>query len=173
MGVFETQEIAGLIFAWWGTDGREPQWRLPTDLSDQTGWSGLSDDTTFAFPGTRRIRRRTRWTWATCAMSTGTAAWTASGSVGGWGLSPERLRLQAQLQDSQDHTIQHGRVRQRSYLRHGYSFVEIREHTIGMDTRLWVLATPVDGSLIDLSLVSQVREIHSPRRWIAGLGSSL
>ncbi len=36
--------------------------------------------------------------------------------------------------------------------------------------RLWVLATPVDGSLIDLSLVSQVREIRKPGRWIAGLG---
>ncbi len=35
----------------------------------------------------------------------------------------------------------------------GYSFVEIREHTIGVDMRLWVLATPVDGTLIDLSLV--------------------
>ena len=52
----------------------------------------------------------------------------------------------------------------------GYSFVEIREHSIGMDMRLWVLATPVDGTLVDLSLVSQVREIRNPRRWIAGLG---
>ena len=39
-----------------------------------------------------------------------------------------------------------------------------------MDMRLWVLATPVDGTLIDLSMVSQVREIRNPRRWIAGLG---
>ena len=52
----------------------------------------------------------------------------------------------------------------------GYSFVEIREHSIGMDLRLWILATPVDGALIDLTLVSQVREMHNPRRWIAGLG---
>ena len=36
--------------------------------------------------------------------------------------------------------------------------------------RLWVLATPVDGKLIDLSLVSQVKEIRNPRRRIAGLG---
>ena len=33
-----------------------------------------------------------------------------------------------------------------------------------------MLATPVDGTLIDLSLVSQVREIRSPKRLIAGLG---
>ena len=52
----------------------------------------------------------------------------------------------------------------------GYSFVEIREHSIGMDLRLWVLATPVDGTLIDLSLVAQVREIRNSGRWIAGLG---
>ena len=52
----------------------------------------------------------------------------------------------------------------------GYSFVEIREKSIGMDMRLWVLATPVDGTLIDLSLVSQIREIRKPNRWIAGLG---
>ena len=51
----------------------------------------------------------------------------------------------------------------------GYSLIEFRECSIGMDMRLWVLATPVDGILIDLSLVSQVREIRNPRRWIAGL----
>ena len=54
----------------------------------------------------------------------------------------------------------------------GYSFVEIREHSIGMDMRMWVLATPVDGTHIDLSLVSQVREIRNPRRRILGLGFS-
>ena len=52
----------------------------------------------------------------------------------------------------------------------GYSFVEIREHSIGMDLRLWVLATSVDGTHIDLSLVSQVREIRNPRWRIVGLG---
>ena len=48
--------------------------------------------------------------------------------------------------------------------------VEIHERSIGMDLRLWVLATPVDGTLIDLSLVSQARGIRNPKRWIAGLG---
>ena len=33
-----------------------------------------------------------------------------------------------------------------------------------------MLATPVDGTLIDLSLASQVREIRKPKRWIVGLG---
>ena len=52
----------------------------------------------------------------------------------------------------------------------GYSFVEIRERSIGMDLRMWVLATPVDGTLIDMTLVSQAREIRKPKRMIAGLG---
>ena len=47
-----------------------------------------------------------------------------------------------------------------------YSYVEIREHPVGIDMRLWVLATPVDGTLIDLSLVSQM---HNRRRRIVGL----
>ena len=52
----------------------------------------------------------------------------------------------------------------------GYSFVDIHECTIGMDSRLWVLATPVDGTFIDLVLVAQVRELRKPKRPTAGLG---
>ena len=52
----------------------------------------------------------------------------------------------------------------------GYSFVDIRERTIGMASRLWVLATPVDSTFIDLVLVAQVRELRKPKRPIAGLG---
>ena len=36
--------------------------------------------------------------------------------------------------------------------------------------RLWVLATPVDGTHIDLSIVSQTGELRSPNRWFAGAG---
>ncbi|MDE2807200.1 MAG: hypothetical protein OXN90_02165 [Gemmatimonadota bacterium] len=52
----------------------------------------------------------------------------------------------------------------------GYSLVEIHEKTIDMNARLWVLPTPIDGTLIDLVLVSQLREIRKPRRFITGLG---
>ena len=52
----------------------------------------------------------------------------------------------------------------------GYSFVEIHEKTIDIDARLWILATPVDGTHVDLTLVSQMREIRKPRQFIAGLG---
>ena len=40
----------------------------------------------------------------------------------------------------------------------GYSFVEVHERFFDMETRLWVLATPVDGTLIEMVLVGQVRK---------------
>ena len=51
----------------------------------------------------------------------------------------------------------------------GYSFVEVHEDGIGMDTRLWVLATPVDGDLIEMVLVSQLKRIRKPKRPIFGM----
>ena len=50
MRVFETREVCGLIFAWWGIGDREPQWRLPADPPDQAGWTSLAIRTT-RFPG--------------------------------------------------------------------------------------------------------------------------
>ena len=41
MRVFETREVLDLVFAWWGIDGREPQWDLPAESPDQASWSGL------------------------------------------------------------------------------------------------------------------------------------
>ena len=38
-----------------------------------------------------------------------------------------------------------------------------------MDMHLWVLATPVDGTLIDMVLVGQVRELNKPKRSIVGM----
>ena len=47
---------------------------------------------------------------------------------------------------------------------------ETHERTIGMATRLWVLATPVDGTVIELVLVAQVRDMRKPKRLFADLG---
>ena len=51
----------------------------------------------------------------------------------------------------------------------GYSFVEVHERSIPMDSRLWVLATPVDGTVIEVVLAAQVRELRKPKRPIMGL----
>ena len=48
--VFKIREINGLIFAWWGIEGRKPQWNLPVDSPEQAGWSDLKIRT-IRFPG--------------------------------------------------------------------------------------------------------------------------
>ena len=168
--VFETQEVAGLIFGWWGIEGRAPQWHLPTDQAGQTGWSGLSIRT-LRFPGHPQETTENSVDLGHLRYVHGYGSVNRSGevSVDGPYLRSDfdfrRIRRVAGIVpfnfdvSSRIHIVGLG-----------YSFVEIREHTIGMDLRLWVLATPVDGTLIDFSLVSQAREIRSPRRWITGLG---
>ena len=49
--VFEIQEVSGLIFAWWGIEGREPQWSLPSDPLEHAGWS-KQEIRTIRFAGT-------------------------------------------------------------------------------------------------------------------------
>ena len=48
--VFDTREILGLVFAWWGIDGRPPQWHLPEEPSAGGEWSGM-ELRTLRFPG--------------------------------------------------------------------------------------------------------------------------
>ena len=48
--VFDTREILGLVFAWWGIDGRPPQWRLPEEPPAGGEWSDL-ELWTLRFPG--------------------------------------------------------------------------------------------------------------------------
>ena len=168
--VFETQEVAGLIFAWWGIGGRAPQWSLPDDVLDQAGWTGLKINT-LRFPGHPQETTENSVDMGHLRYVHGYDSVDRVGrvSVDGPRLESDfdfrRTRKIAGILTSAFEVSARTRI-----FGLGYSFVEIRERSIGMDMRLWVLATPVDGSLIDLSLVSQVREIRKPGRWIAGLG---
>ena len=168
--VFETQEILGLIFAWWGIDGREPQWSLPDDPLDQAGWSNFEINT-LRFPGHPQETTENSVDLAHLRYVHGydNVKPVMELSVDGPYLETrfdfKRPRTIAKIATVTFEVSARTRI-----FGLGYSFVEIREHSIGMDLRLWVLATPVDGTLIDMSLVSQVREMRKPRRWFAGLG---
>ena len=168
--VFETREILGLIFAWWGIRGRAPQWSLPANPPDQAGWSGL-EIRTLRFPGHPQETTENAVDLAHLRYVHG------FGSVD----RIERALVDGPCLESRFDFRSTRRIAKIATLTLdvsactrvfglGYSFVEIRERSIGMDLRLWILATPVDSTLIDLSLVSQVREIRNPKRWIAGLG---
>ncbi len=168
--VFEAREICGLIFAWWGIGGREPQWRLHGGPPDDAGWGG-QEIRTLRFTGhpqettensvdlahLRYVHGYGNVTHAEPAVVDGPALVTSFGF--------RRARKIAGLA-----TLTFDVSTTTQIFGLGYSFVQIRERSIGMDLRLWILATPIDGRLIDLSIVSQVREIRDPKRRIAGLG---
>ena len=159
-----------MIFAWWGIRRREPQWDLHPDSPDQTGWSNVRIQT-LRFPGHPQDTTENSVDLGHLRYVHGYDNVDRIGQVliDGPLLQSDfdfkRVRRVARIArfnlDISASTKIFGL---------GYSYVEIREHSIGMDMRLWVLATPVDGTLIDLSLVSQAREIRSPKRWFAGLG---
>ena len=168
--VFETSDIAGLIFAWWGIGGRAPQWGLPEESPDQTGWSDLSvwtsrfaghpQETTensvdlahFRYVHDYHSVSRVEPVTVDGPLLVSRFDFASSRRIAG--LLPLSLDLEA-------NTLIYGL---------GYSFVEVLERTIGIPMRIWILATPVDGTVIDLSVVSQVGEVRKPNRWILGLG---
>ncbi len=168
--VFETHEVLDMVFAWWGIEGREPQWTLPAAPPEQAGWSDLKIRT-LRFPGHPQETTENSVDLGHLRYVHGydSVTRTARVSVEGPCLdSSFDFRRTQRISKIAKFTLEVS-ARTRIFGL-GYSFVEIREHTIGMDLHLWVLATPVDGTLIDLSLASQVREIRNPRRMIAGLG---
>ena len=170
MRVFETEEVLGLIFAWWGIGGREPQWSLLADPPDQTGWTDL-EIRTVRFPGHPQETTENSVDLAHLRYLHGYDSVSRVGSV-----LVDGPRLESRFDFSTTRTLAGIAILNLDFsvsnrvLGLGYSFVETHEHSIGLDTRPWVLSTPVDGTLIDLSLVSQVREIRDPTRRIAGLG---
>lgn len=168
--VFESRQIAGLVFAWWGIDGRQPQWHLPASEPDQAGWSDLHIWTS-RFAGHPQETTENSVDMAHFRYVHGydsvsrVQPLTVDGHIllSDFDFATTRriTRFASTKLEVSAKTLVVGL---------GYSFVEIREHTIGLDMRLWILATPVDGTVIDLSVVSQTGEIRSPNRWIAGLG---
>ncbi len=168
--VYQTREIIGLVFAWFGSGGRLPPWDLPGDPPTGPEWSELGFRTL-------RFRGHPQET-AENSVDLGHLRYVhgydnvspvSSVTVDGAYLKScfdfKRVRRILGVKDL---------VYEVSAVAHvyglGYSLVEIHEKTIDMDSRLWVLPTPIDGTLIDLVLVSQVREIRKPRRFITGLG---
>ena len=168
--VYQTREILGLVFAWYGLGGRPAQWDLPADPPTGPEWCAL---------GFRPLRFRSHpQETAENSVDFGHLGYVhgydnvhpvGSVTVDGAYLKScfdfKRVRRILGVKDL---------VYEVSAVTHiyglGYSFVEIYEKTIDMHARLWVLPTPIDGTLIDLVLVGQVQEIRQPRRFISGLG---
>ena len=168
--VHPTAEILGMVFAWWASDGRSPDWRLPDDPPTGSDWTSLRLHTL-------RFRGHPQETTENSADLehlgythgyhdvTATAPLAIDGAYLKSCFDFRTVRRVAGLirVDSDVSVVTHVHGL-------GYSFVEIHERNIGVDARLWILSTPVDGSLIDLTIVTQAREIRRPRRFFSGLG---
>ena len=168
--VFHTREINGLIFAWYGFDGRPPQWELHPDRPQEEGWSSPANRT-IRFPGHPQETTENSVDLAHFRYVHGYGSFERAGRIQVDGARLEscfNFRTVRKVAGFSAFTMDLSAVTHIFGL--GYSFVSIREHSIGVDLRLWVLATPVDGTLIDLTLVSQVKEIRNPRRRFLGLG---
>lgn len=168
--VFETREIVGLIFAWWSEAESAPKWQLPADPPDQTNWSNIRIWTT-RFPGHPQETTENAVDLAHLRYVHG---YDSVGRVDT--VTVDGAKFKSNFDFATTRRIAGIPFVKLDLTAHsdifglGYSFVSVREHTIGMDLRLWVLATPVDGTHIDMSIVSQVREIRNPKRKIPGLG---
>ena len=168
LSVYETTEILGLVFAWWGSGGRPPQWRLPDPPDAGAEWSKL---------GFRTLRFRGHPQETTeNSVDLGHLRYTHGydnvAPVGSVSVMGAYMRSCFEFKRVQ-RVFGRDLVYEVSAVAHihglGYSFVEVHEKTVDMHSRLWVLATPVDGRLIELVLVGQVREIRKPRGFITAL----
>ncbi len=167
--VYETREILGMVFAWWGMGGRPPQWDLPDEPPSGREWSRLRS-ATLRFRGHPQETTENSVDVEHLGYTHGYSDVepTASLAVDG-----------AYLKSCFDFSAVHRTaglfdiVTEVSAVTHvhglGYSFVEIHEKTIGMDARMWVLATPVDGSFVELTLATQARDVRRPKRFVVGM----
>ena len=167
--VFPVREVLGIVFAWWGIGGRPPGWSLHEDPPAGDDWCELAFQT-LRFRGHPQETTENSVDMAHLRYVHGYGNVGRVGKVtvdGAYLLSSFDFRRTQTIAGVKDLTFDVSA--QAHVFGLGYSFVEFRERSIGMDGRLWVLATPVDGALIELVLVSQFRRIRKPKRWIVGL----
>ena len=170
LDLFEVREIEGLIFGWWGLGGRPSQWQLPDVPQTDDDWTDLQIRT-IRFAGHPQETSENSVDIAHLSCIHGYHNVTNDAPV-----SIEGPRLESRFSFSTTRKIAKFAklTLDVSAIAHvvglGYSFVQFQERSIGLDARLWVLAAPVDGTLIDMSIVSRMRTLHKPKRPIVGLG---
>ena len=167
--VFEIREVLGMVFAWWGINGRPPQWSLPDDPPSGADWSGLGFQT-LRFPGHPQETTENAVDVAHLRFVHGYGNVSRIGPVSVDGACLESRFDFKRACSIAGIMVMEGDVSAVTRVFGlGYSFVEVHERSIGMDLRLWVLATPIDGTVIEVILATQARELRKPKRPILGL----
>ena len=157
-----TQEIEGMVFAWHGLRGRPPQWRLPEVPSAGSGWGGLRFST-LRFAGHPQETTENSVDLAHLRYVHG---YDNVRQVGKVEIDGAYLRnrfdfktriasrwLPALAFDVSATAHIHGM---------GYSQVDYQEHSTGYSSRIWILCTPIDGTVVEFTIVSQVGGFARP-----------
>ena len=161
--VFRTCEILGLVFAWWGSGGRAPQWELPPPPDAGADWSGM-EVRTVRFAGHPQETTENSVDLGHLRYVHGYDSVERAGRVsvdGAKFTSCFNFRRTQSVAGIKAFSYDVAAVASIHGL--GYSFVEVHERAIDMNTRLWVLATPIDGRVIEMTLVSQLRQLRRPK----------
>ena len=167
--VFPTREIEGLVFAWRSSAGRPPQWEIPDPPSDGSEWSDMRFRS-IRFAGHPQETTENAVDFGHLRYVHGYDNVKAVGKV-----SVDGARLVSCFDFRRQQTIAGIRwfVYDVSAVVHvhgfGYSYVRTRESTIGMDIRMWVLVTPIDHEIVEITLASQLRQPFRPKRPIIGM----
>ena len=167
--LYETHEILGMVFAWWGLDGRQAGWHLPAEYEAGPGWSGI-EMRHFHFAGHPQEIAENAVDLAHFSF------------VHGYGNvhRPEPLLIEGHyLRSAIDFKARMtiagplGMAYDVSTVSHvhgvGYSCVEMDERSTGLLARLWVFSTPVDGDRVHVALATQAKLTRPPSGLLFGL----
>lgn len=154
--LFGVVEIAGVLLAWWSSEGKPPSFQLPP--VDQTGWST---------PRTQGFLLRTHPEF-TCENAVDinhlahVHGYYDHGPLGNVSVDGAHLESVFEFKRKVSVLGIGGLKIDAKAVTHlyglGYSFVEIHERGLDMFTRLWILVTPIDGVWMELVMVSQVQQ---------------
>ena len=167
--VFPSRVLSGMVFAWRGEGDRAPDWRLPEDPSSDLEW-GEKHSMTLRFRGHPQETTENSVDIEHLAYTHGYTDVEAKGA------SVDGAYLKSAFNFSTVRKIAGlvSIVTRVEAVTHvyglGYSYVESRLIDTDMHSRLWVLATPIDGELMDFTIATQVRRFRSQGNFLVGLG---
>lgn len=167
--VYETREVDGMIFAWWGIDGRPPQWSLPADTGVEGKWSELAFET-IRFPGHPQETTENSVDLAHLRYVHG---FENVHRMEPLKIEGHYLRSHFELTRTQNLgglKIHLDLCARADIYGLGVSYVSIHERSIDLHIKFYMFSTPVDGDCIDVVLATRVKQLRKPKRAIVGMG---
>ena len=166
LNVYEARELNGLIFAWWSSVGRDPQWQLPRWPDE--GWQRLAYGT-LRFPGHPQETAENSVDISHLQYVHGYASVKQLGDVqvdGAYLRSDFEFRRQMNLAGVKVLTDVAAKTHVWGL---GYSFVEFHERVSGLYLRQWIMSTAIDDTDNQMVIALQVKDWEPGQKWLATL----